>query len=167
MLVDCFGGFVSQVATVTSKETSSARWGYCEAFISLNNSRQKEACPMILNFLCQQSYSMTCMTSIQSAGVAPEVNLRITEARKYASDPPWLWNPEQMSPEVQNRGISGPTKGLLSSKNFKKKLQYDMYFGPVVFSCIDVEVADNNTSWPFKVVIGLSRDKVKSGSRNI
>ena len=25
-------------------------------------------------------------------------------------DPPWLWNPVQTSPEVQNRGISGPTK---------------------------------------------------------
>ena len=26
------------------------------------------------------------LTSIQSAGVAPEVNLRITQARKHASD---------------------------------------------------------------------------------
>ena len=25
-------------------------------------------------------------------------------------EPPWLWNPEQISPEVQNRGISRPTK---------------------------------------------------------
>ena len=25
-------------------------------------------------------------------------------------DPPWLWNPGQTSPEVQNRGISGPRK---------------------------------------------------------
>ena len=25
-------------------------------------------------------------------------------------DPPWLWNPEQTSPKVQNRGISGPPK---------------------------------------------------------
>ena len=27
---------------------------------------------------------------IQSVGVAPEVNLRITQARKHARDPPWL-----------------------------------------------------------------------------
>ena len=26
-------------------------------------------------------------------------------------DSPWLWNPEQMSPEVQNRGMSGPKQG--------------------------------------------------------
>ena len=25
-------------------------------------------------------------------------------------DPPWLWNAGQVSPEVQNRGISGPTE---------------------------------------------------------
>ena len=43
-------------------------------------------------------------TSIQSAGVAPEVNLRNLlcageEARKRGN-PPWLCNPGQMSPEV-------------------------------------------------------------------
>ena len=27
-----------------------------------------------------------------------------------ARDPPWLWDPGQTSPEVQSRGISGPTK---------------------------------------------------------
>ena len=49
----------------------------------------------------------------RSAGVAQEVNLSnplhvgvSTQARV----PPWLWYPEQMSPEVQNRCISGPTK---------------------------------------------------------
>ena len=52
--------------------------------------------------------------------VAPEVNLRITQARKYAGDPPWLWDRDQTSPEVQNRRISGPTKMTMSSKNFKK-----------------------------------------------
>ena len=51
------------------------------------------------------------LTSIQSAGVTPEVNLRITKVRKHTKrDPPWLWNPVQTSPEVQNRGISGPHK---------------------------------------------------------
>ena len=48
------------------------------------------------------------------AGVASEVNLRnplltANEAQKRG-DPPWLWNPGQMSPEVQNRGISGHIK---------------------------------------------------------
>ena len=50
------------------------------------------------------------LTSIQSAGVAPKVNLRITQVRKHARDPPWLWNPRQTSPAVQNRSISDPMK---------------------------------------------------------
>ena len=46
-----------------------------------------------------------------------EVNLRITQARKHTKrDPPWLRNPGQMSPEVQNRGISGPTKRTYAFK---------------------------------------------------
>ena len=63
------------------------------------------------------------LTSIQSAGVAPEVNLRITQARKHARDPPWLWNPGQTSLEVQNREISGPKKRtyLCPQKILKKK----------------------------------------------
>ena len=50
------------------------------------------------------------LISIQSAGVTLEVNLRITQARKHVRDVPWLWNPVQTSPEVQNSGISGPMK---------------------------------------------------------
>ena len=41
------------------------------------------------------------LISVQSAGVAPEVNLRITQARKYAWDLPWFWNSGQTSPEIQ------------------------------------------------------------------
>ena len=37
------------------------------------------------------------------------------------SSPLWLWNPEETSPEIQNRGTSGPKKGHVSAKNFKKK----------------------------------------------
>ena len=57
------------------------------------------------------------LTSIQSAGVAQEVNLRNSmEARKHARDPSWLWNPGQTSPEVQNRGIS-ETQGRRHQKS--------------------------------------------------
>ena len=53
----------------------------------------------------------------RSAGVAPEVNLRertmllvrLCQVR-IRQNPLWLWNPEETSPEVQNRGIIGPTK---------------------------------------------------------
>ena len=34
--------------------------------------------------------SVAMLISIQSVGVAPEVNLRITQARKHAGDPPWV-----------------------------------------------------------------------------
>ena len=34
-------------------------------------------------------------------------------------NPLWLWNPEEISPEVQNRGISGPTNGRVSNNIFK------------------------------------------------
>ena len=37
------------------------------------------------------------------------------------ASPPWLWNPGQMSPEVQNRGISGPTKRTCVLKTKQKK----------------------------------------------
>ena len=47
-------------------------------------------------------------------GVAPEVNLN--EHVTYKPLPS-----ANMSPEVQNRGVSGPTKGLVSSNFFKKK----------------------------------------------
>ena len=35
--------------------------------------------------------------------------------------PPWFWNPRQTSPEVQNRGISGPTKRPYVLQNKIKK----------------------------------------------
>ena len=39
-----------------------------------------------------------------------------------ARDPPWLWNPEETSSEVQNRGISSPTKRThVLQKFFQKK----------------------------------------------
>ena len=47
----------------------------------------------------------------KSAGVAPDVNLRITRwQRMQARDPPWVWNPGETQSEVQNRGISATMK---------------------------------------------------------
>ena len=37
-------------------------------------------------------------------------------------DPPGLWNPGQTSPEVQNRGISDPTKKTYVLQNLFKKI---------------------------------------------
>ena len=71
---------------------------------------------------------MWMLTHIHSAGVTPEVNLRITLARRHARNPPALWNPEQTSPAVQNVGISGPTKRtyVLQKKDTDKILKEPM-----------------------------------------
>ena len=61
----------------------------------------------------------------RSGSVTPEVNLR----EHVTCMPPPSVNKaghsgfekqKKPSPEVQNRGINGPTKRLMSSKNFKK-----------------------------------------------
>ena len=59
-----------------------------------------------------------------------------------ARDPPWLWNPGQTSPEVQNIAISVPTKrtdvlqNFLKKKKIKKtflrKVSYILYSAPYV-----------------------------------
>ena len=73
------------------------------------------------------------LTFIQSAGVAPEVNLRITQARQHAKDLSWLWNPGQTSAEVQNRGISGSIKRTYVTQNFfRKKKEKKVFFTFVV-----------------------------------
>ena len=41
--------------------------------------------------------------------------------KKHARDLTWLLNSGQMSPEVQNRGISGPTKMTFVCKKFTQK----------------------------------------------
>ena len=52
------------------------------------------------------------------AGVAPEVNLRILfrEDAWNQGDPPWVWNPGQMSPEVKKGDVSDPTKRTWCSR---------------------------------------------------
>ena len=50
------------------------------------------------------------------AGVAPEVDLRectlhFSPQNEFRTNPSWLWNPEETSPDVQNRGTSGSKIG--------------------------------------------------------
>ena len=69
---------------------------------------------MVLNFTVNtwiRTDRLAMLIAKRSAGVAPEVNLRnLLLTGDEARDPLWLSNPEQMLPEVQNRGVSGPTK---------------------------------------------------------
>ena len=81
-----------------------------------------------------------------SRGVAPEVNLRIL---LYAGDkalnwrdPACLWNPRQTSPEVQNRGISGPQKGDILEKLTNKNICAKRRGKEKVASLIVVGVCD-------------------------
>ena len=61
------------------------------------------------------------LTSIQSAGVTPEVNLRTSaQARKRASETSTLALKPRADITVQNRGIKGPTKGTYVPQNLKK-----------------------------------------------
>ena len=86
------------------------------------NSNLTNACTQV----CGWNSLAAMLAAKSSAGVTPEVNLRNLlqtgdEARKQGN-PPWLWNPGQMSPEVQNktRVSVAPQKGLVSSKIFFK-----------------------------------------------
>ena len=47
---------------------------------------------------------------IDSNSQNEKIKESIARGRMQARDPPWLWNPEQTSPELQNRSISDPTK---------------------------------------------------------
>ena len=72
------------------------------------------ACGHICKYMDQKGLA----AMLTSAGVTPEVNLRITQERKHTRDPPWLWNPGEISPEVQN---SGPTKKDLCKRKLLMK----------------------------------------------
>ena len=93
----------------------------------LNPGYQPQQCL----YICMQVYgsnndSATMLATNRSAGVAPDVNLRnplhSNEARKH-------WNPGQISPKVQNKGISVPHKRLKSSKKNLKKNSKKTLFG--------------------------------------
>ena len=61
---------------------------------------------------------LACWPPRGSAGVTLDVNLMYALPKCKYGCPLWFWNPEETSPEVQNRGISGSTKRLVSSKFF-------------------------------------------------
>ena len=93
------------------------RSGISNVCIKLASSSSTNACGHVCKYVDQKG-SAAMLTSIKSAGVAPEVNLRITQMRKCARDTPWLWNPGQTPLEVQNSGISGPMKKTYVLQNF-------------------------------------------------
>ena len=75
--------------------------------------------------------SLNVMLAVKrSVVVAPEVDLGECTSHSppqkmwIRQNPFWLWNPEETSPEIRNRGTSGPTKGHVSAKNVKKSFHH-------------------------------------------
>ena len=55
--------------------------------------------------------------------------ITFASAMRIRQSPLWLWNPEETSPEIQNRGISGPPKGhVCPPKTLKKKFEFPFNF---------------------------------------
>ena len=74
------------------------------------------ACGYMICKYMDRKDSAAMLSADRWPGVTPEVNQRNPlqpgeKACKWEL-PPWLQNPGQMSPEVQNRDISGPTKRI-------------------------------------------------------
>ena len=73
------------------------------------------------------------LTSIQLAGVTPEVNLRITQARKHAKGIHPGFKTLGKHHQKSKTGVSvAPQKGLMPSKIYKKtkqnKRNFDFFF---------------------------------------
>ena len=86
--------------------------------VSSKLTNQKILC---LNFEIPPMLVMSAAKRL--AGVIPEVSLSnpldTNDETCNQGNPPWRSDPGQTSPEVQNRGISDPTKGLMSSKKWQ------------------------------------------------
>ena len=62
------------------------------------------------------------LTSMQSASVIPEVNLRITQARKHTRNPHWLWKPRADVTGSSKQGYQSPhEKDLCPPKMYFKE----------------------------------------------
>ena len=118
---------------------------YSRVSVSDNGERELEINLMFLP-PCVTRFFLFCVFSVSapyynvlvwrsSSNVANEQHVDQSNIQIYlffkfqkihSRDIPWLWNPGQTSPEVQNRGISGPTKRTIQEKkhNSTPKLQY-------------------------------------------
>ena len=72
--------------------------------------------PMLVDKYVDQKGSVL----LQSAGVALEVHLKITQAGMHAKDPPCLWNLTRSA----KMGFQWPKKELISSKHLWKNLLF-------------------------------------------
>ena len=83
------------------------------------NRTSTNTCRHICKYVDQKGLA-AMLISIQSAGVAPVVNLRITQARKHAKGSTLALKPRADIIRSSKQGVSVvPRKGLMSAKNFK------------------------------------------------
>ena len=67
---------------------------------------------------------LTWLISEMFEVMIPKQILPFVSAMRIRQNPLWLWNPEETSPEIQNRGTSGPKTGhvkVSDKKTWKKK----------------------------------------------
>ena len=76
-------------------------------------------CPGDCLFESEPSPTSKCSTRGGSWGMYTTF---ASTKKQIRQNPLWLWNPEEMTPEIQNRGTSGPQKGHVFAKNFFKKV---------------------------------------------
>ena len=103
--------FYHQRIKIPAEPEWSSGIQHCACCTDGRRLQSANACGHVCKYMDQKG-SAAILTSMQSVGVTLEKNLRITQVKKHAKNPPWLWNPGHASPEVQNRGI-----------NFKKLIQ--------------------------------------------
>ena len=82
------------------------------------------ACEHVCRYMDRKDLA-AMLTSIQSAGVTSEVNLRIAQTRKHARGSTLALKPRADCRQKCKTGVSvAPQKGLMSSKNFLKKTRW-------------------------------------------
>ena len=105
--------------------------GYCGRVVSMSTCQAgglwfKSSILSLLKYACGESDQLLCWLYTLAevlhqrwiSGNVYPVHLRKVWIRQK---PLFLWNPEETSPEVQTRGISGPKNGHVSNKNFIQK----------------------------------------------
>ena len=72
--------------------------------------------------------------------------------------PEYKKNPEETSPEIQNRGTSGPKKDHVSAKNFKKKQIWQQFLSLWSFRSADDLLSGPGLLKDFPKILRVARD---------
>ena len=86
--------------------------------------------PLLMHVVKQLAVMLTVK---RLPGVAPDVGFRectlhLPLQKQIKQNQLWLWNPEDTSPEIQNRGTSGPEIGHVCGSTKRKKVTPKLSF---------------------------------------